>query len=151
MYQTNASQHLYAKNSEVRPTTPKKSKPKNDEKVTPRKSSVILNGRYFASLWHTVCHTLLDILYSCYPVKIGFIYTLKSKKAHEANELLLELHEFNYNRQNGLDRTEVENFYILWLMNWFSDGIVRKQKATLYRREIANFPKECFIINFELN
>lgn len=73
---------------------------------------------------------------------IEFINTLKSKKSQEANELLLELHEFNYKRKNGLDLTEIEKFYILWLMNWFSDGTTRKQKSTLHRREKSDFPKE---------
>ena len=92
-----------------------------------------------------------SMIYICnyYPQKftlikstIDFIHTLKSKKLQEANELLLELHEFNYKRKNGLDPTEIEQFYILWLMNWFSDGIIRKQKSTLHRREKSDFPKE---------
>lgn len=125
------------------PSTPTKTKPKDNKPVTPRKGCEM-------GVISPHNQTLI-ILYLCYPFKLGFIYTLESKNAQEANELLVELHEFNYNSKNGLDRTDIQKFYILWLMNWFSDGIIRKQKATLHRREIADFPKECFIINFELN
>ena len=63
-----------------------------------------------------------------------------SKKIQEANELLLELHELNCDIiKNSTDRTKK---YILWLMNWFSDGTIRKQKATSHRRrEKSDFPK----------
>ena len=40
--------------------------------------------------------------------------------------------------KNGTDGTKK---YIFWLMNWFSDGTIRKQKATLRRREKLDFPK----------
>jgi len=49
MYPYNASQHLFENNSELQPSTPKKSKPKNNKPVTPRKGCENLIGRYFAS------------------------------------------------------------------------------------------------------
>ena len=60
----------------------------------------------------------------------------------EVNELLLKLHDFNSLNKHDIDRPDIQKFYILWLMNWFSDGIIRKQKATLHRRENLDFPKE---------
>ena len=37
MFPYNASRHSFANDSEVQPSTPKKSKPKNNKPVTPRK------------------------------------------------------------------------------------------------------------------
>ena len=52
MYPYNASQHLLANYSEAQPSTPKKSKPKDNRPVTPRKGCENLTGRYFFSLLH---------------------------------------------------------------------------------------------------
>ena len=73
--------------------------------------------------------------------------TLNSKKKEEANDLLLKLHNFNINKHD-IDESNIQKFYILWLMNWFSDGIIRKQKEALYRRFNFDFPKEMFILNY---
>ena len=66
-----------------------------------------------------------------------------SKKPHETNELLLQLHNFNQNRNNGVEENK---FYIFWLMNWFTDNVIRKQKVGLHQREKVDFPKEIFKI-----
>ena len=47
MYPHNVAQNFVANNPEVQPGTPKKSKPKNDKRATPRKGWKQLTCNYF--------------------------------------------------------------------------------------------------------
>ena len=47
MYPHNVSQNFVANNSEMQPGTPKKSKPKNNKPMTPRKGCKYLTWNHF--------------------------------------------------------------------------------------------------------